>query len=161
MGCGKSAVGKVLARRLGVDHVDSDAVIERSAKKSIAALFKEQGEAAFRRRERKAVSAIARRRRIVASLGGGALLDPSSRKRLAVTGVLVKLTCSEAELWRRLKPELPVRPLLAGGRGALQALLRARKNAYPGASLTLSTSRRSPAAAARLLASRLKAARAW
>lgn len=158
MGCGKSVVGRALARRLRRAHIDSDAVIERSAGRTIAAIFRDQGETAFRRMEKSAVDRISRRKGVVASLGGGALLDPLNRKRLSKTGILVRLTCSEAELWRRLKPELPRRPLLAGGRSTLKSLLRARRGAYSGARWTLSTSRRSPDHAARALVLLLKAA---
>jgi shikimate kinase len=88
----------------------------------------------------------------VVSLGGGALLDPAT-ERLARPRVT--LTCSEAELWRRLKPQLATRPLLKGGRPALRALLLKRRGLYAGAMLRVSTTRRSPEAAAALIARKL------
>ena len=51
MGTGKSAVGRVLARRLGWRHLDTDAEIERAAGRTIPEIFTEEGEAAFRARE--------------------------------------------------------------------------------------------------------------
>lgn len=156
MGTGKSEVGKILARKLGWAYVDTDAAVERRAKKPVARIFREDGERAFRRLERAEIARVSRRLRTVAALGGGALLDPENKKRVR-NGVCVRLTCAEPELWRRLKPELSRRPLLAGGRPALKRLLRRRRGAYAGADFLVSTTRRGPAETARQIIRRLKA----
>jgi shikimate kinase len=156
MGAGKSAVGRALARLLGRPFLDTDALIERRAGRSVAQIFAAGGEPAFRRLERQAVARAARRRGIVCALGGGALLHPPSRRLVASSGLLVALTCSERELWRRLKPTLALRPLLSGGRPALRRLLRARRGAYARADISVSTSALSAPRAARLIARRLR-----
>lgn len=131
MGSGKSTVGRLLARRLRRRFVDLDREIERREGRSIPELFAE-GEASFRAAETRALKAV--RGPAVVALGGGALLHN------AVEGALIKLTCAEPELWRRLKPQLAARPLLKGGRPAMRRLLKARR--YPGRAF--STTRKPP-----------------
>lgn len=154
MGTGKTEIGRALARRLRRPFFDSDAEVERAAGKTVARLFATAGEKRFRALEKRAVARLSARGRCVVALGGGALLDPGTRA--LVSARAVALTCTERELWRRLKPELPKRPLLSGGRSALRALLARRRGAYAGTALRCSTTRRPPEAAARLIARRLR-----
>src|SRR5262245_11197479 len=87
MGSGKSAVGSLVAGRLGWRFVDVDAEIVRVEGRSIAQIFDEKGEAAFRALESLAVAgATAEASDAVISLGGGAVLDPNTRRRLRETG---------------------------------------------------------------------------
>lgn len=156
MGAGKSAVGKELARLLRRPFIDLDLSIANAAGSSVASLFARRGEEAFRALERKALLRAARRPGVVVALGGGALLDPRNRA-VVKKGLLVNLSCSRAELVRRLRPVRAARPLLAGG--ALETrvgrLLVERRDAYAGADLIVSTTRNSPKAAAMLIARRL------
>lgn len=141
MGAGKSVVGRSLARRMGRAFVDLDAAIEREEGLSVAEIFRRRGERRFRLMEKRALSRAAKRHGAVVALGGGALLDPGNRALVARTGVLVRLTCSRRELVRRLRPQRDARPLLSGGplEARVAALLRARRKAYAGANLTIST----------------------
>ncbi len=156
MGAGKSAVGRELARLLRRPFIDLDLSIEREAGSSVASLFARRGEAEFRKLERKALLRASRRQGVVVALGGGTLLDPRNRA-LAKKGFLVSLSCSRAELVRRLGPSRASRPLLAGG--ALSArvgkLLSERRGAYAGADCSVSTTVNSPEAAASLIARRI------
>lgn len=158
MGSGKSAVGRTLAKRLGRRFLDTDRLVERRAGKTVAEIFLKEGEAAFRRLERDAVTQASQGENTVCALGGGALLDRGNRARLSGSGTLVRLTCSERVLWRRLKPRLATRPLLAGGRRGFKALMRLRRGAYRGAYITVSTTLLSPAQVARIIACRLELA---
>lgn len=155
MGAGKSAVGKELARMLRRPFVDLDAAVERASGVSVAELFA-RGENAFRRLERRALLKVSRRDGLVVALGGGTLLDPRHRA-IVKKGRLVLLSCSRAELVRRLRRGRASRPLLAGGSLAARvgALLTARRAAYSGADWKISTTSRSPAAAARAIARRV------
>ena len=157
MGTGKSVVGRALARSLRRPFVDLDAEIERAAGTSVAAIFQKRGEAAFRRLERTALQKASRRDRIVVALGGGALLDARNRALVEKTGILVKLSCSRRELVRRLRPSRESRPLLSGGPldARVARLLAARRGAHGAARWIVSTTRRSTAAAAALIARRL------
>lgn len=157
MGSGKSAVGRALARRLGLGFVDLDSRIERRAGAPVAQIFERMGEARFRRWEGEALRGICRRKGLVVSLGGGALLRPGNRRAVAKSGRLVCLTCSEAELWRRLKAETGLRPLLDGPRPRerLRRVLRERRRHYANADFRVSTTRLNAALAAARIARRL------
>ncbi|MBI2386126.1 MAG: shikimate kinase [Elusimicrobia bacterium] len=156
MGTGKSAVGKELARLLRRPFIDLDLSIEREAGSSVASLFARRGETAFRRLERRALLRAARRRGVVVALGGGTLLDPRHRA-LVMKGYLVTLSCSRAELVRRLGPSRASRPLLAGGSLSARVgrLLAERRGAYEGSHCKVSTTVNSPKDAAMIIARRI------
>jgi shikimate kinase len=156
MGTGKSVVGRELARLLRRPFVDLDLSIESAAGSSVASLFARRGEAAFRKLERKALLRAAKRPGIVVALGGGTLLDPRHRAVVA-KGLLVNLSCSRAELVRRLGPARASRPLLAGGSlsARIGKLLSERRAAYAVADLNVSTTVNSPKAAAMIIARRI------
>ncbi|GAB49598.1 shikimate kinase [Mobilicoccus pelagius] len=82
-GAGKSSVGAALARRRGVDLLDTDALVEQRAGISVPEIFVEQGEEAFRALERTAVADALAGHDGVVSLGGGAILDPHTQELLA------------------------------------------------------------------------------
>src|SRR5690606_22292590 len=79
-GAGKTKTGKRVARALGVPHLDTDKLIV-AEHGPVADIFAEHGEARFRELEREAVAAALREDAIV-SLGGGAVLDPTTRDAL-------------------------------------------------------------------------------
>jgi shikimate kinase len=121
MGSGKSTVGCALAERLGWVAVDTDAVVERRAGKRIATLWHEQGEAAFRALEVGAIAeASASAQSTVISVGGGAVLDPANRARMAASGYVVWLRAEVATLAARIgsgatRPALGDDPLAGVG----------------------------------------------
>src|ERR1700761_3500605 len=79
MGAGKSTVGPILARELGWRFIDLDDVIEASSQRTVAEIFRDHGEADFRRRARQAVEQLIDQEQIVLALGGGAIEDESTR----------------------------------------------------------------------------------
>lgn len=81
-GAGKSTVGRLLAARRGVPFRDTDEDVEATAGKTIAEIFYDEGEPAFRALERAAVVQALSEHRGVLSLGGGAVLDPTTRALL-------------------------------------------------------------------------------
>ena len=89
MGTGKSEVGRRLAHRLGRAFVDTDQLVEERAGKRVAAIFADDGEAAFRSLERTAVAVAVARGGAVIAVGGGAVLDAENVRRLREAGVLV------------------------------------------------------------------------
>jgi shikimate kinase len=142
MACGKSTVGPVLARRLGRPFVDSDARICEIAGRSIAEIFREQGEDAFRELETDVIEEASQGRAVVA-LGGGAIAQSGAAVRLARTGTVVYLRASPAKLLERLE-DASTRPLLAGLSGPARAdrlaqLLAEREQAYQSASIVVDT----------------------
>ncbi len=122
MGAGKTTVGAEVARRLARELVDVDELIERTSGATVRELFAEEGEAAFRERERAAVAEVcAASEPLVIAPGGGAVLDPDTRKRLRERAVVVWLDASPATLAARVE-SCDERPLLA--RGAPEQTLR-------------------------------------
>ncbi|MBI3551313.1 MAG: shikimate kinase [Elusimicrobia bacterium] len=158
MGTGKSEVGRALAKRLNIPFFDADRAIEKKAKKTIAHIFASHGEARFRALEREVASKLASSVSRVIAWGGGAWLSAENRKNLLGSGTVILLTCSEGELWKRLEPEIPIRPLLSGPspRAKFKKLLAKRKSAYKGADLTVPTTHKTPAEIARAIHERLK-----
>lgn len=112
MGCGKSTVGPLLARRLGYTFLDLDRLIERQAGRSIAAIFAEKGEATFRVLERNALRQTAAMEAYVIATGGGALVSGENLAWALCNGRVVYLQVSIDELTRRLTPLAAGRPLL-------------------------------------------------
>ena len=142
MGSGKSATARELARLTGRKVVSVDDEIVRRAGKPIAAVFAEDGEAAFRVLERAAISALPHG--VIADLGGGAVCDTVNAERLLSAGRVVFLDVSPAEAARRIGND-PTRPLA----GRWEELLRGRLPLYRRAHLTVATDGLSPENVAR------------
>lgn len=127
MGCGKSTVGKILARRLGVDFYDLDTLIEQNAGMTIPEIFTSQGEEAFRRMEAQTLETFLEtmtNRRAVLSLGGGTLTTEHCRQLLQGRSLCIYLKASEDTLVRNLSGQADGRPMLEGARD--EAALRER-----------------------------------
>ena len=128
-GAGKSTVGRRLARRWGVPFRDSDQMVEAEAGKSVADIFVDEGEASFRAREREVIAKALDDSDGVLALGGGAVLDESTRARL-VQAPCVWLRVGVGEAAKRVGLNTS-RPLLLGNvRGTLMALLDERTPLY-------------------------------
>ncbi|MFQ5676986.1 MAG: shikimate kinase, partial [bacterium] len=102
MGAGKSTVGRVLAKRLEREFLDTDRLIEEDEGKSISIIFDTKGEAFFREREEKVIKRIAGTSEFVVALGGGATMRENNRKRLASSGVTVYLAWPPEQLLERI-----------------------------------------------------------
>ncbi|MBP5530662.1 MAG: shikimate kinase [Lentisphaeria bacterium] len=85
-GCGKTRVGKLVARILGRDFVDLDAEIVRSASMSIPEIFAKFGEARFRELEREEAKKVAARSGLVIATGGGTIVQPGAPEIFRATG---------------------------------------------------------------------------
>ena len=81
MGSGKTAVGRQLARRLGLEFLDADTEIERRTGVDIPYIFEKEGEAGFRHREREVIDELSARPGTVLATGGGAVQDAATRER--------------------------------------------------------------------------------
>jgi shikimate kinase len=149
MGSGKSTVARELARLLGRRFVDTDLEVERRAGRSVAAIFEQRGEQAFRALERAVVRGIAGP--VVVSLGGGAFCDPGNAEHLIRVGRVIFLDVSPAEAARRLG-QGQGRPLA----GQWEDLLRARLPMYRRAPITVDVDALSPDAVARRIAALLE-----
>ena len=143
-GAGKSTVGALLAARLSVGFLDTDASIEAAAGKPVSDIFIEDGEPAFRALEKQVVAAALAGHDGVISVGGGAVVDRGTQQLLAGQSV-VYLETGFATAAKRVGLDVP-RPLLLGNpRAQLRALLEQRLPVYQQlAWITVTTDNREP-----------------
>lgn len=129
-GSGKTTYAKLLAAEKGMPLVDLDAEIVKSDGRSIRDIFGQDGEAAFRAKEKAALERVSKAHGQIVALGGGALIDPECRKIAESTGRVVFLECSDEVLMERVSASQE-RPLLAGdAMDRMRKLLDARRDHY-------------------------------
>jgi shikimate kinase len=159
MAAGKSTVGRRLAECLGYSFVDLDEEVERLSKRTIPELFKEGGEAAFRRMEGAVTAALDETRDVVIATGGGWMARPELRDRWP-DAVRVWLRVGPLAAWERVEGDLAARPMLdsTDPEGSLRSLMRERTAAYELSELSVNTDRPTPEEAAELVADLLAAA---
>jgi shikimate kinase len=143
MGAGKTSVGRVLAQRLGWRFHDLDDVIEAQEGRSVAAIFAESGEPAFRQAERLALRSLLQEDRsgadLVIALGGGTFVQPENRNLIEqAMGTTVLLEAPLEELRRRCNAESRIRPL-AQQEARFAELFAARRQAYERAQFRVAT----------------------
>lgn len=138
MGSGKTAVGTVLARLLGVPFLDSDEEIEKAAARTIAEIFERDGEAFFRVKETQVISRLLDNRQGVLSTGGGAYLLAENQQMISEKGVAVWLRADLDILWARVRHKNS-RPLLqtSDPKRTLSELSVAREASYAKADLVV------------------------
>ncbi len=146
-GAGKSTVAPLLAALRRGTPADVDAAVEAEDGRPIARIVDEDGEPAFRARERAVIAALAQRRNAVIALGGGALQDEANRRAIAASGTLVFLDAALATCERRTARTSGKRPLLRAP-GALARLHAARRPLYLGATVRVAVDALGPRAVA-------------
>ncbi len=158
-GTGKTTVAEQLAGQLGWTWLDADVEVERRAARSIAEIFAQGGEAAFRDWESRVLAELSAGDRQVLALGGGIILRPENRERLANGGKTVWLTARPETLWQRIQADRTTaarRPNLtvAGGLEEIRQVLASRTPLYrQTADWVVDTEEKSPAlVAAEILA---------
>ena len=159
MGTGKTAVGRVLAKRLNRKLIEIDAVIEKTAGKTIPDIFKDYGEINFRELEIEAVKQAAAGEKQVIACGGGAVLNTINIDRLRVTGVIINLIARPKIILKRTARENGSRPLLNVEQPLerIKELKKFRKPFYDrAADITINTSKLSIEAAADNIIERLR-----
>jgi shikimate kinase len=113
-GTGKSTVGRLVSQAAGRPFLDADRELERRAGRSIAAIFAEEGEAAFRDLEESTLRDLVGREGAVLATGGGVVIRGANRALLRGFGLVVWLTADPAVLAGRLARDAAVRPSLTG-----------------------------------------------
>lgn len=144
-GSGKSTVARPLAERLGWNWVDADAVIEQQAGQTIREMFATQGEPAFRELERTVMAELLSREQLVIAAGGGAILNPETRRLMAAAGPVIWLQAGITTLQSRIQEDVTTaarRPNLTaqGVTAEIAQVLAVREPLYRAcATLTLET----------------------
>jgi len=135
MASGKSRIGSLTATSLGWKFYDTDRLIEEKTGQSIPDIFAQQGEAAFRKLEVEVLREICGGAPMVASLGGGTLLNPEALELVRQHGALVGLRAKPEVILERVNRKKDSRPLLAGlddeaKLAKIRAMLEERKPVY-------------------------------
>ena len=141
MGAGKSSVGKLLAKRLGLKFHDADDEIEKAAGFTIEDYFAFHGEAAFRDGEHKVITRLLDGPPHVLATGGGAFMDPRTRATILKRSISIWLRADLNILLERVMRRSN-RPLLKRGnpRDIMAKLIAERDPIYAKANLTVSSS---------------------
>ena len=144
-GAGKTSVGKALAKKLALNFLDSDKVVEEKSGKSISEIFITDGEPAFREMERAAVIDLIENQDGVIALGGGSVMDLEVSKRLLPMANVVFLDVSISNAAPRVGFNRD-RPLLLGNpRQQWIALMEKRRSTYEALAKTrVSTDNKKP-----------------
>jgi shikimate kinase len=148
MGSGKSAVGRLLAARLGCSFVDTDALVVEREGASIAGIFASRGEPAFREAESAVLKDLAARETIVVATGGGAPAQSANTWFFAEGGekadvAVFHLRVSLAVARERTRNDRG-RPLLSRGDAEVKRLYDERLPLYEGLGIPIETDNRSP-----------------
>jgi shikimate kinase len=138
MGAGKTKIGRRLAARLNLPFFDSDEEIEAAAGETIEEIFANRGEAVFRDGERRVIARLLQGPIQVLSTGGGAFMDPATRRIIAARGVSVWLRAGLDVLFARVSRRSN-RPLLKtpDPRAVLAELMDRRYPVYAEADITV------------------------
>ncbi len=131
MGAGKTTIGKLLAKTLGIEFLDSDKEIEQRTGVSIPMIFEYEGESGFRRREAETLADLTLMSPIVLATGGGSVILPENQDVLRQRGFVVYLQCAVEKQLERTQWDAN-RPLLKteNPRARLEELLNARDPIY-------------------------------
>jgi shikimate kinase len=138
MGAGKTSVGRRLAAALDLPFRDSDEEVERAAGRTVAEIFADRGEAEFRDGERRVIARLLDEPAHVLATGGGAFMNPQTRRLIMQKATSVWLKADVDVLLRRVARKTD-RPLLQQGdpRAVLEALAAQRDPVYALADITV------------------------
>jgi shikimate kinase len=112
MGTGKSTIGKEVAKKLKIEFIDTDILIENETNQTIAEIFKKNGEKYFRDLEEKIFLEIKNDKEKIISVGGGAFINESIRKKILKEYLSVWLNMDEDLIINRIKRNSQKRPSL-------------------------------------------------
>ena len=129
MGCGKTTVGKLAAKKFGVSFYDSDDLIVESQGMTIPEIFAQKGEPYFRQVEADIIRSLCGKKAVVAC-GGGAMLNPDSAAAAAESGEVIFLEVDFETCYERISGDSN-RPIAASStKEELEARFNARRDIY-------------------------------
>ena len=153
MGSGKSVTGKKLAELMEMDFIDLDEALEKEESRSIAEIFRAEGEEFFREQETKVLNRVSSLRSNVIATGGGVILQEENISIMKDAGIMVYLETSLQQVWERVKGKKG-RPLIEGPdpRKKLDEIFKSRKSTYEEiCDFSVLTDGRSPADVAKII----------
>ncbi|MGI6153596.1 MAG: shikimate kinase [Christensenellaceae bacterium] len=153
MGCGKTTLGKMLARRLSMSFIDLDECIVQKTGMPITEIFDRYGQQRFREIETEALQNASEMKNTVVACGGGIVLSPENVEIMKKSGKVVYIERDIGEIVRTVDTQ--TRPLLQGGREDAEQIFRVRKPLYEGA-CDIKIHNTEPEAATSELAQKLK-----
>lgn len=159
MGTGKTAVGKLLAARMGKEFIELDSLIEQKAGKSIPEIFQQDGEIGFRELEIEVTKEISGKKKAVIACGGGIVLNKINIDRLRKECTIICLMTSPRIILKRTSDDKNERPLLTVTDRASQIkeLLRFRQPFYErSADIKINTSKLNTDAVAEQIIKKLR-----
>lgn len=157
MGAGKSTIGRMLAKELGYQFLDSDRIIEERCGANIPWIFDVEGEDGFRARETSMLEELSHQSGTVLATGGGAIMRTENRPLLKRDAVVIYLRTSIEQQVERTRKDRN-RPLLQNDdpEAVLRKLFAIRDPIYSEvADITMHTDRKSPRLVVRQLVNRL------
>ena len=125
MGSGKSAIGKILSKKMGVPLSDTDKIIEKEVGKSIYEIFNERGEKYFRQVEEKVVGRVLDETAHIISTGGGSILSSKTRNAIKSKSFSIWVQCNVDIISKRIHDQ-EKRPLLKN-KNILDTLVKKNK----------------------------------
>ena len=150
MAAGKSTVATAMGRRVGWRSEDVDERIEARERRTVAAIFAQEGESYFRSVEREVLFELLPLRNVVVAAGGGTFVDPDNRALMLRDGAVAWLDAPLSRVIDRI-PSDGRRPL-AADLGQLEELYSRRRVAYADAHVRIDASRPAEEVVERLLA---------
>ena len=159
MGTGKTSVGRLVAELLRFDFLDTDELIQSNTGRTIADIFAQDGEPAFRALERQVVAQLARHEKTVIATGGGLPTNPENLALLRTYALVVCLCAPPEKIWERVRHQSH-RPLLldADPQKKIRDLLKLRDPFYRQADVLINTDQRSAREVAQQIALQFKLA---
>lgn len=162
-GAGKTTIGKLAAAALNAPFVDLDVAIEQRAGKSIARVFAEDGEVAFRALERSEMEAVLSAPPRVIAAGGGWAAQRGNLEAVASRGLTVYLSVAPELAAERALPSADSRPLLSGGDavGRMGEIFSARRSFYERCEVTVPAEPNDPRTVAKEVCNLARSLAGW
>ena len=151
MGCGKTTVGELAAKRLGMDYVDADRYIVEKAGMTISEMFEEYGESYFRDQEHEAIKELSGRKNTIVSSGGGALTFQRNVDAVRQAAAIIYINTEYEICYERISKD-PDRPLVkANTKESLKAMYDRRDGLYRACADAVITNNTTPEESADML----------
>ena len=127
-GCGKSTIGLMLSEMAKLDFIDLDNFIVKNQRRTISDIFKDRGEAYFRKIEKECLLSVSEKNAVIVSTGGGIIKDDENIDVMKKTGKIIFIDTSCEDILKN--SSLKNRPLLSGDKNKIYGLYNERYEKY-------------------------------